>query len=47
MDGRDDVLSVRDLEISYTTDRGKVQAVRGVSFDLGDDESLAFIGESG
>src|SRR5215213_6204457 len=47
MDGRDDVLSVRDLEIGYTTDRGKVQAVRGVSFDLGYDESLAFIGESG
>ena len=47
MQGRDDVLSVRDLEIGYTTDRGKVQAVRGVSFDLGDDESLAFIGESG
>src|SRR5918999_16170 len=47
MEGRDEVLRVRDLEIGYTTDRGQVQAVRGVSFDLGDDESLAFIGESG
>jgi peptide/nickel transport system ATP-binding protein len=44
---RDKILNVRDLEVGYSTDRGKVQAVRGVSFDLGDDESLAFIGESG
>jgi peptide/nickel transport system ATP-binding protein len=43
----DKVLSVRDLEVGYATDRGRVRAVRGVSFDLGDDESLAFIGESG
>ncbi|HWS79448.1 MAG: ABC transporter ATP-binding protein [Actinomycetota bacterium] len=47
MEGRDEVLSVRDLEIGYATGRGLVRAVRGVSFDLGDDESLAFIGESG
>ncbi|HEX5914815.1 MAG TPA: ATP-binding cassette domain-containing protein, partial [Rubrobacter sp.] len=47
MGSRDEVLSVRDLQIGYATDRGMVQAVRGVSFDLGDDESLAFIGESG
>jgi peptide/nickel transport system ATP-binding protein len=45
--GEDKVLSVRDLEVGYATDRGRVRAVRGVSFDLGDDESLAFIGESG
>jgi peptide/nickel transport system ATP-binding protein len=47
VEGRDEVLSVRDLEIAYATDRGMVRAVRGVSFDLGDEESLAFIGESG
>jgi peptide/nickel transport system ATP-binding protein len=47
MEGREVVLSVRDLEIAYATDRGMVRAVRGVSFDLGDEESLAFIGESG
>jgi peptide/nickel transport system ATP-binding protein len=45
--GEDKVLSVRDLEVGYATDRGRVRAVRGVSFDLADDESLAFIGESG
>jgi peptide/nickel transport system ATP-binding protein len=47
MEGREDVLSVRDLEIGYWTDRGLVRAVRRVSFDLGYDETLAFIGESG
>jgi ABC-type glutathione transport system ATPase component len=45
--GRNQVLRVRDLEIGYSTDRGLVRAVRGVSFDLEDDDSLAFIGESG
>jgi peptide/nickel transport system ATP-binding protein len=47
MEDRHEILSVRDLEIGYSTSRGLVRAVRGVSFDLGDDESLAFIGESG
>jgi peptide/nickel transport system ATP-binding protein len=47
MEGSEEVLSVRDLEIGYSTDRGLVRAVRKVSFDLGYDESLAFIGESG
>ena len=47
MEAHNEVLSVRDLEIGYATDRGLVRAVRGVSFDLVDDESLAFIGESG
>src|SRR5215204_7548223 len=47
MEGREDVLSVRDLEIGYATSRGLVRAVRRVSFDLGYDDSLAFIGESG
>ena len=45
MEGRDDVLSVRDLEIGYATGRGLVKAVRGVSFDLGDDENLGVIDE--
>jgi peptide/nickel transport system ATP-binding protein len=45
--GRKEILSVWDLEIGYSSDRGRVRAVRGVSFDLGADDSLAFIGESG
>jgi peptide/nickel transport system ATP-binding protein len=43
----DAVLSVRDLWVEYRSRRGMVQAVRGVSFDLRKDESLALIGESG
>ena len=43
----DVVLQVRDLDVTYKAQRGDVQAVRGVSFDLHVGETLAFIGESG
>jgi peptide/nickel transport system ATP-binding protein len=45
--GGEAVLSVDNLEVGYSTERGRVQAVRDVSFDLRDGESLALIGESG
>jgi peptide/nickel transport system ATP-binding protein len=45
--GPDAVLSVRDLWIEYSTDRGALTAVRGATFDLRRGESLALIGESG
>lgn len=45
--GGEAILSVRDLQVGYATGRGRVKAVRGVSFDLADGESLALIGESG
>lgn len=41
------LLSVRDVEVEYGTRAGLVRAVRGVSFDLHANESLALIGESG
>jgi peptide/nickel transport system ATP-binding protein len=41
------VLSVRDLTISYLTERGRMKAVNKVSFDLRRGETLALIGESG
>jgi peptide/nickel transport system ATP-binding protein len=43
----DVILSVRDLDVDYRVARGRVQAVRHVSFDLKRGETLALIGESG
>ena len=41
------VLEVKDLNISFHTFSGEVQAIRGVSFDLFKGETLAIVGESG
>ena len=41
------ILSVKDLRISFRAYGGKVQAVRGISFDLHRGETLAIVGESG
>lgn len=40
-------LEVKDLNISFHTFAGEVQAIRGVNFDLYEGETLAIVGESG
>ena len=40
-------LQAKNLTISFRTDNGKVQAVRGINFDLYKGETLAIVGESG
>ena len=44
---KEKILEVKDLVISFKTDRGIVHAVRGVSFDLYKGETLCIVGESG
>ena len=41
------ILEVQDLKISFDTHNGSVKAIRGVSFDLYEAETLAIVGESG
>jgi oligopeptide/dipeptide ABC transporter ATP-binding protein len=40
-------LDVRDLQVEFSTQGGKVQAVRGVSFSVEKGETLGIVGESG
>jgi peptide/nickel transport system ATP-binding protein len=41
------ILSVRDLKVSFPSEAGRVDAVRGVSFDLEAGKTLGIVGESG
>jgi peptide/nickel transport system ATP-binding protein len=41
------MLNVRNLSVAFRTERGLVQAVDGVSFDLAEGELLGVVGESG
>ncbi|MGF1470251.1 MAG: ABC transporter ATP-binding protein [Rubrobacteraceae bacterium] len=43
----DNILEVRDLQVSFKSYAGEVQAVRDVNFDLRRGETLAIVGESG
>ena len=44
---KENVLKIRDLSISFKTDNGIVNAVRGIRLDLFKGETLAIVGESG
>jgi len=46
-DKKDRVLSIRDLNISFSTANGVVRAIRGIRFDLFKGETVAIVGESG
>lgn len=46
-DKADVVLRVEDLEVTFFTEEGAVQAVRGISFELRRGSILAIVGESG
>ncbi len=47
MADRERILKIRDLNISFTTDHGKINAIRGVNLDLYKGETIAIVGESG
>ena len=47
MNNMEKKIEVKNLRISFRTDAGKVQAVRGIDFDLYKGETLAIVGESG
>lgn len=41
------MLEIKDLRVSFHTYSGEVQAVRGVNLKLGEEDTLAIVGESG
>ncbi|MGE0822443.1 MAG: ABC transporter ATP-binding protein [Candidatus Binatia bacterium] len=47
MPGHEPLLSIRNLSVSFFTDRGEVPAVRDVSLTLSAGQTLALVGESG
>ncbi len=47
MEGREVILSVKDLEVQFTLRGQTLTAIRGISLDVYRGESLAIVGESG
>jgi peptide/nickel transport system ATP-binding protein len=46
-EGRENVLAVRNLKTAFRTPDGWVEIVKGISFDIAAEETLAVVGESG
>ena len=40
-------ISIENLRVSFRTDKGKLQAIRGINLKLQKGETLAIVGESG
>jgi len=47
MKGDNELLTVKDLEVIYTTRKQIVHAVNGISFSIGKGETLGLVGETG
>lgn len=47
MANKEKIIEVRGLKVSFYTDKGRVQAIRGVDFELYKGETLCIVGESG
>ena len=47
MDNREIILSIKDLDITFKTNAGPINAIRGVNIDLHKGETIAIVGESG
>lgn len=47
MISKDNILEVRNLQTSFSTDQGEVRAVDGVSFDVPKGKTIGIVGESG
>ncbi|TPX06182.1 ABC transporter ATP-binding protein, partial [Schumannella luteola] len=46
-DQRTPLLEVKDLEVTFRTQRGEVRALNGVNFTIEHGETVAIVGESG
>ena len=44
---KEQILKIRDLDITFQTTAGSVHAIRGVNIDLMIGETVAIVGESG